>query len=371
MADTAPVFPKLLPLPAIQRPAHVPVALIAGVKSASDLPNRLFLGDLAPDSFAKQKKGWKAEWRDADGHLTRLRCAGHLSSLELVYDGDELVTLSTAERFADLGQTIQNIHPGAWMDKLAKRLEPLCNLRVFPHREDDAVGGDFPDGHMLSLVMPVAADRLMALFDLHKQLQGDASITSGIDAYLRLAYSIVNYLEGENPGMLAHPVGLVMHHVNALGTPAADMPEREQDSEGRIAWTLRRSHYLYVAHLRLRDAARFVARLVEAGFIGRKADTAEGYPNGAEFGAALLPFGYEYAAKNVWWFDPEGRRRMFYPSFADTEERNALASHSGEVFVKSLVRDAQKIAERFKSETAQEFMAGMAATGPASPTATH
>jgi hypothetical protein len=371
MADTAPIFPKLLSLPAVIRPAHVPVAAIADVKSAADLPDRLFLGKLAPESFTPQKKGWKAEWRDADGHVARFRCAGHLSSLELVYDGDELVTLITAERFAELGQTIQNLHPGAWMDKLAKRLEPLCNLRVFPHREEDAVGGDFPDGHLLSLVMPVAADRLMALFELHKQLQADAAITSGIDAYLRLAYSIVNYLEGQNPGMLAHPVGLVMHHVNALGTPAADMPVREEDSEGRIAWTLRRSHYLYVAHLHLRDAARFVARLVEAGFIGRKTGNAEGYPNGAEFGAALLPFGYEYAAKNVWWFDAEGRRRMFYPSFAEAEERNALASHSGEVFLKSLIRDAQKVADRFKAETAQEFMAGMAATEGPRPGQTH
>lgn len=370
MADTAPVFPKLLPLPSVERPVHVPVAAIADVKSAADLPSRLFLGDLVADSFTPMKKGWSAEWRDADGHLARLRSAGHLSSLEFAYDGDETVTLVTAELFSELGQSIQNIHPGAWLDKLAGRLEPEYNLRVFPHREDDAVGGDFPDGHLLSLVMPVPADRLTALYDLHKRLRDDAAIASGIEAYLRLAYSVVNYVEGHVPSMLSHPVGLVMHHVNALGTPAAEMPARETDSEGRIAWTLRRSHYLYVAHLHLRDAARLIERLAAEGFIGRKDAGGEGYPNGAEFGAALLPFGYEYVAKNAWWYDAAGSRRIFYPSFADPDERNALATHSGEVFVKSLFRDAQRIAEQFKTETAREFMDTLANVPPR-PAATH
>jgi hypothetical protein len=277
----------------------------------------------------------------------------------------------SAERFADLSQSIQNIHPAAWLDKLSKRLEAVFNLRVFPHREEDAVGGDFPDGHLLSLVLPVAADRLMALFELHKRLQTDAALTTGLDAFLRLSFSVVNYLEGQNPTMLAHPVGLVMHHVNALGTPAAELPVREEDGEGRIAWTLRRNHYLYIAHVHLRDAARLVERLATAGFIGRKDAAGDGYPSGPEFGAALLPSGYEYAAKNAWWFDSAGRRRIFYPSFAEPEDRNVLAGHSGEVFLKSLIRDAEKTAREFKADTAREFVEGMVATGPATPRTTH
>ena len=371
MSDSAPVFPKLLPLPSIERTVQVPVATPAEVKSAADLPSRFLLGDLVPESFKLVKKGWTAEWRDPDGHTVRFRFAGHLSSLEMSYDGDEVVTLITAENFVDLGQSIQNIHPGAWVDKLAARLEPAYNLRVFPHREDDAVGGDFPDGHLLTLVMPVAADRLMDLYELHKRLQTDVRLKTGVDAYLRLTYSIVNYLEGRNPSMLTHPVGLVMHHVNALGTPASDMPAREEDEDGTVAWTLRRSHYLYVAHLHLREVVRVVQRLAEAGFIGKKDGAPEGYPNGPEFAAAILPFGYEFAAKNAWWFDPDRRRRMFYPDFADTADRDALAGHSSEIFVKSLIRNAQKTALEFKADTAREFMEGMAKTGPASPMTTH
>lgn len=368
MADTAPAFPKLLPLPGIVREVHIPVDAPAEVKSATDLPSRLLLGDLVPESFKVQKKGWSAEWRDRDGHWARYRHAGNLSSLELAYAGEELVNLISPERFADLGRIVQNIHPGTWMAKLAETAEARYNLRVFPHREEDAVGAEFPDGHLLSLVMPVPAQSLMALYDLHKNLQTDVEITTPIDAYLRLAFSVVNYLEGPNPSMLTHPVGLVMHHVNALGTPAADMPEREVDPQGQAAWTLRRSHYLYVAHLRLRDAARLIERLADAGFIGHRAGDPEGYPNAPEFGAALLPFGYEYAARNAWWLDRDGRRRMFYPSFADVEERNALATHSGEVFTRSLIRDAQKTAERFRVETAREFMDGMAAEAHAGQT---
>lgn len=360
-SDTPPAFPKLLALPAIERPVRVPVATFAEVRTAADLPDRLLLGDLVPGSFRHEKKGWSAEWIDADEHRARFRYAGGLSSLELAYRGNEAVTLTTAERFAELGQTVQTIHPGAWLDILGRHLEGQYNLRVFPHREDDAVGGDFPDGHLLALVMPVPADRLMALFDLHKAIAADAEIRSGMTAYLRLAFSVVNYIEGRNPAMLAHPAGLVLHHVNALGTPAAEMPVRETDEEGVAAWTLRRSHYLYVAHLHLREAARLVSRLAEAGFIGRANDAREGWPHAPEFGAALLPLGYEYAAKNAYWFDRDRRRRMFYPAFADTDDRNALGSQRGEVWIRALIRDAQKKSERLKAETARAFAEGLAA----------
>jgi hypothetical protein len=368
--NNAPVFPKLLPLPAIDRPVRVPVATLAEVNSAADLPDRLFLGDLVAESFKPLKKGWSADWRDADGHQARFRYAGGLSSLELTWAGDEVVTLVSAARFADLGASIQGISPAAWLDKLGKGLEARYNLRVFPHREDDAVGGDFPDGHLLALVMPVPADRLMALFDLHKALQQDAALRTPVSAYLRYAFSSVNYIEGRNHPMLAHPAGLVLNHVNALGTPAAEMPVREQDEEGITAWTLQRGHYLYVAHCRLRDAGRLVERLAGAGFIGPAGTGREGWPYAPEFAAALLPFGYEYAATNAWWFDGERRRRMFYPRFADPDERQTLGGHSGDVWTKALIRDAAKAAEQCRADTARAFAEGMAeaAGKPAGPT---
>ena len=360
-SDSPPAFPKLLALPAVERPVRIPVTHFAAVRSADDLPDRLLLGDLRPESFRWEKKGWSAVWVDADGHRARFRHAGGLSSLELAYRGDEAVTLTGAERFVDLGQTVQTIHPGAWLDILGRHLEGQYNLRVFPHREDDAVGGDFPDGHLLTLVMPVPADRLMALFELHRRLQGDADIRTGLTAYLRLAFSVVNYIEGRNPAMLAHPAGLVLYHVNALGTPAAEMPVRETDEEGVAAWTLRRSHYLYVAHLHLREAARLVSRLAGAGFIAQAGEAREGYPQAPEFGAALLPFGYEYAARNAYWFDRDRRRRMVYPAFADADDRNALGSQRGEVWIRALIRDAQKKSERLKTDTARAFAEGLAA----------
>jgi hypothetical protein len=364
MSDTAPpAFPKLIRLPDIERPPRVPVATLAEVKSAADLPDRLFLGDLDPASFTPQKKGWAATWRDADGHFTRLRHAGHLSGLELGFAGDEVVTLVSAERFAELAQSAQNIHPGAWLDRLGRQFAERYNLKTFPLREDDAVGADFPDGHLFTLVMPVPADRLLALFELHQRLQNDDAIRAGIDAYARLHFSAVNYIEGRNPPMLTHPAGLVLQHVNALGTPAAAMPTREEDDDGVAAWTLQRSHYLYIAHCHLRDLARFVAALAGAGFIGAANATREGWPDAAEYGAALLPFGYEYVAKNAWWFDTGRRRRMVYPTLGDADERNQLGGQGGDIWTKALIRDAMKAAEVNKIETVRAYTEGLAAAG--------
>ena len=359
-AGAAPAFPKLIALPAVERPVRVPVVHFAQVRSAADLPDRLLLGDLAPESFRWEKKGWSAEWIDVDGHKARLRYAGGLSSLELSFFGHEAVTLTTAERFVELGQTVQTLHPGAWLDRLGRHLQGHYNLHVFPMREDDAIG-DFPDGLRLTLVAPVPADRLMDLFELHKRLKSDADIRTGLTAYLRLALSVVNYIEGRNPAMFSHPAGLVLHHVNALGTPAAEMPVREVDTEGLAAWTLRRSHYLYVAHLHLREAVRFVARLAEAGFIGAASPSREGWPHAPEFGAALLPYGYEYVTQNAYWFDPDRRRRIFYPIFADADDRNALGGQGGDVWIRALIRDAQKKCEQLKVDTVRAFAEGLVA----------
>lgn len=365
----APTFPKLIPLPAVDRPVTVPVDRLADVKSAADLPTRLLFGDLVAGSFSPAKKGWVAEWRDADGHWTRFRYAGGLSSLELSFLGDEVVTLVSAERFADLGASVQGLHPGAWLAKLGERLEAMYNLRVFPHREDDAVAGDFPDGHLVSLVLPVPADRLADLFALHKAWALDADLRTPVDGYLRYAFSSVNYLEGRNHPMLAHPAGLVMHHVNALGTPAAEMPVRETDAEGIAAWTLNRGHYLYVGHFRLRDVARVVERLAGAGLLGPAGAPREGWPWAPEFGAALLPFGYEYVATNAWWYDRDGRRRLFYPRFADADDRQSLGGQSGDLWIKALIRDAAKAAKQCRVETARAFAEGLAeaAGKPAGP----
>jgi hypothetical protein len=356
-AHIPPAFPKLIPLPAITRPCQLPAATPTQVKSAADLPPRLLLGDLVADSFAADAKGWSAEWRDADGPGLRIKCAGGLLGVEQQFAGLSGLSLVGAERFADLLHLLRQTYPKEWWDKLAEDLQGRFNLRVFPPREDDPVGASFPDGYLLSLVMPVAADRLPDLFALHKTLASDAALRTDIQAYLRLGFSVVNYLEGRNPPILSHPVGLVLQHVNALGTPAAEMPLREVDENGQAAWTLRRGHYVYVAHCHLREAGRLVARLADAGFIGR-AGGGEGYPQGAEFAAALLPFGYEYTARDAWWFDAARSRRLFYPRFAEAEERNALGAGAGDLWIKALCRDAARAAEQTRAETLRAFAEG-------------
>jgi hypothetical protein len=357
-------FPKLMPLPRVERPVHLPVPSPAEVKTAADLPDRLLLGDLIPESFRTEAKGWSAEWRDADGPSVRVKCAGPMLSVEQRFEGDSRISLVAARGFADLIEVVRTGNPRDWLERLGARLETRYNLRVFPHKEEDAVAGDFPDGHLLSLVMPVPADRLLELYELHQRLGDDGGIRTGIDAYLRLTFSVVNYLEGRNPPMLSHPVGLVLHHVNALGAPAAELPIREVDPEGTAAWTLRRSHYLYLAHCHLREVGRLVDRLAAAGFIGPGGAGGEGYPGGPEFNAILLPFGYEYAARNAYWFDPDRRRRVFYPEFADPGDRNQLGGTRGDLWTKALLRDARKASERLKADTLKAYAEGSAGPQP-------
>ncbi|MCS6787501.1 MAG: hypothetical protein NZ524_10770 [Thiobacillaceae bacterium] len=361
-AERAPVFPRRI-LPAeLQRPFRVPVALLSAVRSAQDLPTRLFLGDLVPERFRLEKRGWSAEWLDADGHRVRLRHAGGLSGLELAYRGSEVVSLTSAERFDELATSVRDIHPGAWLDILRRHLEGRYNLRVLLPREDDAVVADFPDGHRLTLAAPVPADQLPQLLALHERLQADTTLRSPVQAYVRLAYSVVNYLEGRNPAMLAHPAGVVLHHVNALGTPAAEAPVREVDADGVVAWTLRRQHYLYLAHLYLRDAARFTERLAAAGFIGAQG-AGEGYPAAAEFGALLMPYGYERVARNLYWFDAQRRRRVVYPLLAEPEDAQAAGGRGGDPLQRALARQAQRQSEQFKADTLRAFAEGLHGQG--------
>jgi hypothetical protein len=50
---------------------------------------------------------------------------------------------------------------------------------------------------------------------------------------------------------------------------------------------------------------------------------------------------------------------MFYPRFADADDRNQMGGNSGDIWLKALIRDAAKAAELCRADTARAFTEGL------------
>ena len=298
-------FPEIITFHKIDRPHRSGQPRIADVKCAIDLPSRFLLGDLVPESFVARGSDWSARYEDADGHSVDLeRKDGHLW-IRQTFHGSETTSAGAFPTFVEMGRLLSIFEPGVWDAILRERLEPTCNVRVFPQEAGQVNVCGVPDGFMRSILFPVPADRLGDLAEFHRALAADETIRSPGSGIARLQDSVVNYVEGRNSEFLATAMGPVLGHMDALGTPALAAAKREEGGDGTAAWTLHRRHYLYVGTFFLRDIERVVGQLHRAGFIGKHPADAweEVWPDAPEHGAFVLPAQLVPFFEKVSWFD--------------------------------------------------------------------
>lgn len=97
--------------------------------------------------------------------------------------------------------------------------------------------------------------------------------------------------------------------------------------------TVRRNHYILRIGCAFRELERIIWFLKILGLLGRQQNpyVLEGYPNGAEFGAFVIPSGAELLLERVSVFDGACSRRVIYPQSALTGSgRDAAVQSQGE-----------------------------------------
>jgi hypothetical protein len=297
------------------------------VVCADDLPWRLYLGDIDPDSFVGDANGWRVEYRDAapdTGIALEYRPAENLLRLNQRYRGAEVSTYASAK--STWRQLTPLAYPGLathWEAKVRDELEPHFNLRVISGGPDTPCVVGLPDGAFMAVVCPVPVLMLRAVPLAFAAMDQDASIAAVVAGHLSLALTVVNYAEGRCPGIPDAPDRLYYKALIESGLSPIEVPIWETGKDGTRALTLRRVNYLLVVTCTLRDVTRVVGHLAEAGLIARGSGRSEGYPDAPEYGALVMPSSNELT-ENFWFTDAAASRRVFFPRITTMERMHAI-----------------------------------------------
>lgn len=177
-------LPSLIPLGASRRPQSHKYKEPPEVRSPQDLPSRLFMGDLAPDTFEISESGWRVEYRDAapeTGVELRLNRAGSLVLTER-WRGIPGGYSSAGHQWSSLLQTrLLGGFPAEWDAGAAFRLARY-NLTYAPFRREHTLFGPMPDGFFKTIFFPVPVSKLTTAARIVREADTDSSISTPVSA---------------------------------------------------------------------------------------------------------------------------------------------------------------------------------------------
>lgn len=369
IGDALASLPDYVPLPVVERRPTTCSKSPDEVRTAGDLPQRMFMGDLDSATARFTESGWEALYRDNDpGTWFQLKYERQSATFffRQSWNGHETGGGCKAKAFNDLigwacGMTLPwDIDQKARMD-----VESLFNAKYIGDTEVRPVSAYFPDGRIKSIIYPIPVARLRDALAFHEKLEHSAEIKTSIRGYFVKGMSEVNYVEGGIPRFIESPLHLFSHTIQQLGLPAVAMPVWETPDGRPPAWTLRRLHYLHVVQVPFRDLLRALKTLRTFGLIGpASTDQREGFPGGHEFRALILPGGMEFLAAHIQDFSNDRLRRTFYPQICPSDKakewlqgnhprelsqseitRIENVSRQAQAWVHALIEDAFKHAE--------------------------
>ncbi len=194
-------LPDIIPLGKVQRPYRGGVDNARNVRQASDLPSRLLLGKLERKSFLANGDDWQARYT-ADS--SRIDLSWNRNNLVAVqhWHGREALTSSGDGTFAQLSQA--GIAQSSWLREVPTILDPPLNVFIEPGDVElaPAFFSFFPDGLMLTLLLPIPFKTLVVCTDLFQHLDDDPRILAPMSAVLQRGWSVVNYIEAKSPQLV-------------------------------------------------------------------------------------------------------------------------------------------------------------------------
>jgi hypothetical protein len=288
------------------------------VRSAGDLPSRLYLGDIVLDSFSITDSGWAVRYQDADPdtfvELELKEAEGPLVA-RFVWQGiDGMTTFTSGKDWRGLLQQLSVHFPKSWAEELRRRINAAFNACLYSSAEAMPMMVGFPDGAFQTVAIPLSSDRLPELVELLDSIDKDLEIAAAVTISVLLTEARIEYLQGHCPDVPDNPEELAQHSRNAIGLPCIGLPQYQSLDDGRRFLVVDR--HIYLAHVgcSFRDLERVLSHCRRYGFIGSTelADTPSDYPHGAEWSALVLPAGMEILDQGIQYFDEESSRRIAY-----------------------------------------------------------
>lgn len=283
-------------------------------QSFHELPSRVPMGDLQPETFRKTAEGFEVFYRSGD-YSMKLNLEGDSFSADERYKGTELLYyMGDARMF--LGPRMAQLRLGPTQEadqRIGSDLAEIGNIKYSPFGDVLKTGSfnSFPDGFLMSIIIPLAIDEsvFQRLSRFFRDLPDDDSLS--ISGFMEFARHVVNYRQGLCSDVPDDPMLLYLWSLERGYLPAA-MPVLEGEPDNR-ALTLRRMGYNLVLNVFMRDIFRVVRLLKEAGLIGEVQSA-----NQEE--ATIIGNAYSLlGARDLSFYTDDLSRRVFYPAVMSEE----------------------------------------------------
>ncbi|MBK8247095.1 MAG: hypothetical protein IPK85_06830 [Gemmatimonadetes bacterium] len=263
------------------------------------LYSRLFLGDLAAETFLRTSDGWQVAYLDDTPD----------SSVALTFDfANGAMRLRTRWRGADGPETVKfnaswndmlqvfwmGISP-AWSERDARRLQGLFNATLLsgPARSVGLPATSvafLPDGTFRSISFPLPVSQLRALLDFVGGLQANPAIKGPVTAYASVVQSYAFYVKGGAPSDLDER-SIARYTTATLGLPVAASPYWQVGEDGSQVLTVLRQHYNATLQCTFRDTERVLDALFGVGLLASRGRALQPWPCGPEYAATILDVG--------------------------------------------------------------------------------
>jgi hypothetical protein len=284
------------------------------VRKACDLPSRLLLGELSEESFSRDGNGWQARYEGTSSCLDlRWNQQGFQAAQQ--WHGHEAVTRIGNGAFASLAQ-VGLVHR-RWLREVSTSLDPPVNVFVESGADVPTKILYYPDGLLLTLVLPVAFRDLMDCVYFLQHLADEPRIIAPVSAALQRNWSVVNYIQPDSPEQQRSPDATDLCALRVFGLPPVEPAKVETRGDGVQALTLRRQHYQLTMDLFFGDLSEVLLQLARHGLIAERTKSgesvAEQHPDAPEYSAVVLPAVIGPFVKQLVFFDDARTRRVVYP----------------------------------------------------------
>lgn len=317
-------MPVVIPLGSSHRPQGSYKEL-SEVASLSDLPSRLFLGDLERGSFQRTDAGWEARFTDQSPDTgVLLRREGNSLFIKQTWRGvDGAQSYIGRLTWQNLMQThfVGGI-PKAWDQEAEARLKKY-KLQYLPFDEDhDSALIGLPDGFSKTIFLPIPLDKLGLAAKLIQHAQADPAIRTPVSAYLTLNDSIVHYFIDCWPSDAYEDSQALFHHtMEQLGPPPLKAPFWQTGLDGTKTLTVHRLQWGLIVACTFRDLERVLDILQKLGLLfgsSERSGPQVGYPSGAEYDAVVMPQGREFEL--ISYYDESHSLEVVYDAVGNPEE---------------------------------------------------
>ncbi len=240
------------------------------VRSASDIPQYLILGDLDHSTFKPTSKGWSARWQGNESatHFDVTYKAESeqwkISQTWCGLDGGFGIFPAAMPLNKAIAEGLYMQFPRAW-DRAAKlQLESTYQITIVEQAKNTYAFFGIPDGAFRTIAFPIAVHNLRPVRQWIRDIVNESPLTYPITVEAKLVFQALNYLEGKAPAWTSQGATTFNQSVAETGLAPQALPVREEANDGSAAWTLRRQIYFLFIGLPFAGLTDFLSRMVSA-----------------------------------------------------------------------------------------------------------